>query len=223
MAAVQIDLMKLSYGWHCRPASEGVDFGDLGHIKTETVDLSSGVILQKHGARPRKLSTIRTPGPGSDDLEGNAHSAPGQRRGVDQFRSFEVLLRLTPLDVEKPDLRSGNLIDPLLNIRTAAKDNRPNLIVVMRRYFRNDIWSVQFHHLIDKFLAPHFLSFKGQVPVGEVIQADHPILGQLQRIGSGRFGSRCRRRSLRSRRRRSLSRWRRSLSGWGRLWGWRSL
>jgi hypothetical protein len=83
------------------------------------------------------------------------------------------------LDVEKPDLRSRNLIDPLPNIRAAAKDNRSYLFVVMRRYFRNDIWRVQLHHFIDKILTSHFLSFKGQGPLGEVIQADQPILSQL--------------------------------------------
>ena len=83
------------------------------------------------------------------------------------------------MEVKKLDLRSGNLIDPLLNIRGSAKQNRSNLFVVMRRYFRNDVGSVEFHHLTDKFLAPHFLSVEGQGIVGEVIPADHPILRQL--------------------------------------------
>src|SRR5262249_35301247 len=158
---------------------ERFDFRDLGHVKTKTVDLSIGVILQKNRPGPCKLSTILTPGPGSDDLEGDTHPAPRQRRGVDHLRSFELLLRLTPLDIEKPDLRSGNLINPLLNIPSTAKNNRSNLFVVMRRYFRNHIRRVKFHHLINEILASHFFSFKGQGPAGEVIQAGQPILSQL--------------------------------------------
>jgi hypothetical protein len=64
---------------------EGYDFSGLGQIKTETLNLPIRAILEKRGATRHKLSTILTPGPGTDDLERNTHSARGQRRGVDSL------------------------------------------------------------------------------------------------------------------------------------------